>query len=222
MRRALPVVLAATLLATTACDQERMTSTDAYDVTGAVTTAAVDSLGGRITVTAGSGTTVRVTETARYTGARPQPEHRLDGTGLTFTSGCQGLGDCGVDYEIELPATVRLTLDSGGGDIRIDGVSGRIDLRSGGGSVTANGIAAPEVTARTGGGSYDMAFTAAPGTVRVDTGGGDTTLALPGKSFAVQVDADGGDSTVGVPVDPASPHRIGVNSGGGDVVLQPA
>ena len=219
MRLTLPVALAVTLLSTTACDETRMTSTDSYEVTGSVATAAVNSLGGRIVVTAGSGTAVRVTETARYTGAQPTPEHRLDGSNLIFTSGCRGLGDCGVDYEIELPASVRLTLDSGGGDIRLDGVSGQIDLRSGGGSVTADGIAAPNVTARSGGGTVDMAFTAAPGAVRVESGGGDTTLALPGKGFAVHVDAGGGDSTVGVPVDPAAAHRIHVRSGGGDVVV---
>jgi hypothetical protein len=213
--------LAATLLPLAACDESPRTETRSYDLTGAVTAVAISSYGGRITVTAGSGDAVHVTETLRHTGTEPVPEHRLDATQLTFTSGCQGhRGSCGVDYRIEVPATVHATLDSAGGTITVDGLSGRLDLSSGGGTVEATGISPPALTARTGGGSSHLKFAAPPGAVRVDSSGGDVTIRLPQRQrYAVDAHAGGGDTTIEVAVDPAAPHTIEVRAGGGDVLL---
>jgi hypothetical protein len=212
--------LAATLLPLTACDEPQKTETRSYDLTGAVTAVAINSHGGTITVTAGSGGAVRVTETLRHTGARPVPEHRLDAAQLTFASGCQGHpGSCGVDYRIEVPATVSATLDSAGGTITVDGLSGVLDLSSGGGAVDATGISPSAFTARTGGGASHLRFAAPPGAVRVDSAGGDVTIRLPQQRYAVDAHTDGGDTTIEVAVDPASAHRIDVRAGGGKILV---
>ncbi|BCJ43452.1 hypothetical protein GCM10010168_42380 [Actinoplanes ianthinogenes] len=206
----------------TACVHQEQTETETrtYDLTDRAAAVVVSSLGGRITVTAGAGDTVHVTETLRYAGAQPAPEHRVVGTDLTFTSGCQGhRGTCGVDYRIEVPAFFRATLDSDGGAVSVTGLSGELDLTSGGGAVEADGIG--PVTARTGGGAVRLTFATPPGTVRVDSSGGDVTLRLPRDSYRVDARADGGDTSIEVPTDGAAPRRIGVDSGGGSIVVTP-
>lgn len=214
--------LAAASLPLTACDEPSQTKTNSYDVTGAVTTAAINSYGGDITVTAGAGDTIRVTETLRWTAAEPAPEHRLTGTNLTFTSGCQGLrGNCGVSYHLEVPAGVHATLDSAGGSITVRGLSGKLDLSSGGGALNATSITSAALDARSGGGLSHVDFAAPPSTVHIDSAGGDVNLQLPSERYAVATQADGGSATVGVAVDPASSHKIEVDTGGGSLLLTP-
>ncbi|GAA4594753.1 hypothetical protein BJY16_001423 [Actinoplanes octamycinicus] len=205
----------------TACDEHQQTETRSYDLTDRADAVTVSSLGGTIIVTAGTGDTVRVVETLVYAGAKPSPEHRVVGTDLTFTSGCQGhRGTCGVDYRIEVPARFRATLDSDGGAVSVTGLSGELTVSSGGGAV--NGSDLGPVTARTGGGAVQLAFAEAPASVRVESGGGDVTLRLPDDSYRVEAHGGGGTTSIGVPSDAAATHRIGVDSGGGDIVLTPA
>ncbi|MFI5912104.1 DUF4097 family beta strand repeat-containing protein [Dactylosporangium sp. NPDC051541] len=217
----LPVaLLPVALLSLAACSEQQQTATRTYDVTGAVGTLAVSSLGGRITVTAGTGDTVHVTETVCYTGPKPAPQHNLAGSDLTFTSGCQGHhGNCGVDYHLEVPAAVQATLDSAGGTISITGLAGELHLTSGGGAVDATAITPATVTARTGGGTVQLTFAKSPDSVQVDSAGGDVTLRLPSDKYNVDAQADGGTTTVNLPTDTAAPHKIDVHSGGGSIVL---
>jgi hypothetical protein len=222
-RFTVPALLTAMLLPVTGCDDPKQTDTMSYDLSSSVTAVSVHSFGGRITVTAGAGDTVHVTETPRWTGARPTPGHRIDASRLTFTSGCQGhRGDCGVDYRIEVPAGVSATLDSAGGAISVDGLAGRLDLSSGGGAINTNRIASGHVTARTGGGSSVLDFAVPPAVVSADSAGGDVTVRLPGQPYAVDARSDGGDTRIEVGADPAAPHRIEVRADGGDILLTPA
>jgi hypothetical protein len=216
--------LAVALVPLAACDdQHQQTETRSYDVpdsAGTVNAVAVNSLGGRITVIAGSGTTIHVTETLRYAGARPEPQHKADGSDLSFTSGCQGhQGSCGVDYRLEVPASPKSTLDSAGGAISLTGMSGELNLTSGGGAIDATGITTPTVTAHTKGGAVTLTFTKSPTTVRVDSGGGDATLRLPRDRYTVDAKGGGGTTTVQVPDAPASGHELSVDSGGGAILI---
>ncbi len=223
VRFTVPALLAATLLPVAACDDQMRTEAMSYDLSSAVTAIAVHSLGGRITVTAGTGDTVRVTETLRYTGARPTPEHRLDAAQLTFTSGCQGhQGSCGVDYRIEVPSGVNATMDSAGGAITVDGLAGSLDLSTGGGALDATRIASTNLTARTAGGAAILDFVVPPGALRTDSAGGDITVRLPAGRYAVDARSDGGDTRIEVTADPSAPHRIDVRADGGDISLAPA
>jgi hypothetical protein len=224
VRFTVPALLAAMLLPVAACDEQINTETMSYDLSSAVTAMAVHSSGGRIIVTAGAGDAVRVTETLRWTGARPaSPEHRLDATQLTFTSGCQGHpGTCGVDYRLEVPAGVDATMDSAGGAISVEGLAGSLDLSSGGGAINGSRIAAKSVIARTAGGPSNLIFAVAPTAVRADSSGGDVTVRLPARSYAVNARSDGGDTRIRVATDPAAEHRIDVEADGGDILLTEA
>ncbi|WIM96377.1 DUF4097 family beta strand repeat-containing protein [Actinoplanes oblitus] len=219
--RTVLAALSLTLGALAACGEPEQTETRTYDLTGRAGAVAVSSLGGWITVTAGAGDTVHVSETLRYAGAKPSPEHRVVGSDLTFTSGCQGhRGSCGVDYHLVVPAGFRATLDSGGGAVSVTGLTGELDLTSGGGAVDGSGLG--PVTARTGGGAVQLTFATAPGSVSVDSAGGDVTLRLPRDSYRVDARGDGGSTRIDVPTDGTAAHRIGVESGGGTIQVVPA
>src|SRR3569833_2135283 len=98
---------------------------------------AVNSLGGRITVTAGSGTTLHVTDTLRYEGAKPEPQHEIDGTGIaTSAATARTNGGAATLTFTKPPAAVRV--DSGGGDVtlRLPPDRYRVEAQGGGGTTT--------------------------------------------------------------------------------------
>jgi hypothetical protein len=205
-----------TLLTGCHADEPRHTETRSYEVNDPDAALRVESGGGRIVVVAGTSATVKVTETLRYRGARPEPQHTSDGTELRLTSGCGD--DCGVDYRVEVPAATAVRLDSGGGAVTVTALSGPLDVTSGGGQL--DGMAGSAMfTARTGGGAVEVRFTAPPERVDVTSDGGSVTLRLPTERYAVSASADGGDTAIGVTRDDASPRRITVSSGGGDIRL---
>ncbi|MEW2592663.1 DUF4097 family beta strand repeat-containing protein [Micromonospora aurantiaca] len=99
------------------------------------------------------------------------------------------------------------------------GLSGELNLTSGGGAVDASGITPATITARTGGGAIQLTFTKPPESVRVDSSGGDVTLRLPRDRYSIDAQGSGGTTTVEIPTDAAAAHRIGVHSGGGDILV---
>ncbi|MGH3373728.1 MAG: hypothetical protein ACRDP6_03210, partial [Actinoallomurus sp.] len=123
------------------------TPADAH-VTGSVTDVRVDAGDGHVVVRAGSGDGVTIHRVVHYQTGHPNPGQRLtDGT-LTFTAGCSR---CRVDYDLTVPASVRVRARTDNGRINVAGVTGA-DIASDSGSVTARHIATG-VTARSDSGS---------------------------------------------------------------------
>lgn len=198
----------------------KQTETRTYEVTDMVDAIRVNSGGGQIDIVAGGTGSVRVTEVLRYRTRKPAPQHAVRGSELRFTSGCEEVTDnCGVDYRIEVPATVAARAESGGGGIGATALSGPIDVESGGGKVRGSGITSASFVARTGGGAVDVQFTASPDNVGIESGGGDVTLRLSKETYAVSASAGGGRSTIDVPVDGTSRRKITLSSGGGDIAV---
>jgi hypothetical protein len=117
-------------------------------VTGPVKDIRVNADDGHVVVHAGSGDGVTIHRVVHYESGSPNPGQRLtDGT-LTFTAGCSR---CKVDYDLTVPASVRVRARTDGGRINVAGVTSA-DLASDSGSLTARHIAAG-VTARSDSGS---------------------------------------------------------------------
>jgi hypothetical protein len=136
----------------------------------------------------------------------------------------------------------NVALDSGGGDVGIFGIGGTADVLTGGGNLTAsdlggvlkfttsggdvngNGLFSPHVTTGSGGGNVTLVFTQVPDYVKVSSSGGDITIVLPhgNTSYAITHDSGGGDYHPSVPADDASPHKIIVDSGGGNISIAEA
>jgi hypothetical protein len=108
---------------------------------------------GHVHVTTG-GTGVTIHRVVHYQSGTPHPGQQLTGGTLTFTNGCSR---CRVDYDVTVPASVRVRArtDSGrieiagvasadvgsdSGSVRVSGIAGALTARSDSGSITATGV----------------------------------------------------------------------------------
>jgi hypothetical protein len=193
------------------------TATNAFEVKDDVSVVEVDSEGGEITITAGSGPTIKVTETQKYKSDKPGRKQSLDGGELILGSAGCPKSDCSISYQVEMPSTLSVRLDSSGGRVTLTGLTGLIDIQSDGGGVTGEGLAPPEINARTGGGPVDLKITQAPDRIDIDSGGGTVNLRLTTDGYALQADLDGGKQTGTVKTDNGSVHKVHIATGGGSL-----
>ncbi|MGW1675300.1 DUF4097 family beta strand repeat-containing protein [Streptomyces sp. NPDC002324] len=206
-----------------ACDQYDESDTDSYGVDEKVTSVSVDSGGGDIKVVASDADTVKVTENRKFTdGKRPSTEHYVKGGKLvlkvaTDCGGGVGSAECTVNYTVEMPRGVAVDVDSGGGTVRLDGVSGGVDVGSGGGEVRAENLAAQSLKASSGGGKIDLAWSKTPVDIDVNAKGGDVTLHVPDSGYEVNASTTMGSEKVEVKEVSSSERQIKARSWAGDV-----
>jgi hypothetical protein len=243
----------------------QQTVTRVITVPEPVTTVSVDSNGEPVRVTAGSVHRVRVTEVITYyvkdglpavtddvRDGLPVATYSVSGGTLTLDGTC----DCTVHFIVTIPAGVGVaadteggeltvsgaaaaTLDSGGGPVRVTGISGHLIVATHGSSLTVNGLTGPLVadtgggpllargisaataTVITGGGEARIGFTASPDGLFVSTDGGSAELTVPGGPYALAASTYGGPKTVGIATDPAVGRSITVTTGGGSLKIAP-
>jgi hypothetical protein len=111
-------------------------------ITGPVKELQVDGGDGHVVVQTGSSDGVTVHRVVHYQSGRPNPGQQLTNGILTFTRGCSR---CRVDYDLTVPASVRVRARADNGRISIEGVTSA-DATSDSGSVTmrhiTNGVSA--------------------------------------------------------------------------------
>jgi hypothetical protein len=187
-----------------------------------------------------------------YSGQRPTLATAQTATGTTINFSCQDY-NCALNSSVDVPPQVPVTVTSNGGNITATGISDAI-LQTGGGNLTVDGLtgnvslntdstpnsfnggngsisgtlAAQSINADTGGGNLDLQLSMPPANLNVTTDGGNVTLQLPGGSSYrvdnVQVpdsQAMGPDNpaTITVNTSSSSPYHITVNSDGGQVTI---
>jgi hypothetical protein len=200
-------------------DAPEQTAVNTFEVKEDVSVVEVDSEGGAITVKAGKGSTIKVTETQRFKTDKPGRKQSLDGGELILAStGCPKT-DCSITYEVELPSTLSVRLDSSGGRIALTGLTGLIDVQSDGGGLNGEGLAPPELNARTGGGPVDLKVTQAPDRIDIDSGGGNVNLRLTSEGYALDADLGGGKQSGSVKSDAGSVHKVHIVTGGGNLAF---
>ncbi|MEV0128359.1 hypothetical protein AB0H83_07810 [Dactylosporangium sp. NPDC050688] len=195
------------------------TATNTFEVKDDVSVVDIDSAGGAITLKAGTTTTIKVTEVSTFKADKPGRKQSVEGGELLLAStGCAS-GDCSIAYTVEIPSTLSVRLDSAGGAITLSGLTGIIDVSSDGGALKGDGLAPPELTARTGGGTVELAVTQAPDRIDLDSGGGDVQLKLTADGYALDVELDGGQQSGTVKSEAASLHKVHVVTGGGNLAF---
>jgi hypothetical protein len=125
---------------------------------------------------------------------------------LRLTYSCLGGSvQCGVSYDVTVPAGVPVTANTGDGDVRATGLdSPQIRLASGNGDVVAR-LSRPAAH------------------LTADSGNGNVTLVVPDVSYAVSASSGNGNVTDGsLRLDSGSPRRIDANSGNGNVTITAA
>lgn len=187
-----------------------------------------------------------------YSGQRPTLASAQTATGTRINFTCPDY-NCALSSTADVPPQVPVTVTSNGGDITATGISDAT-LQTGGGNLTVDGLtgnvslntdsspnsfgggggdisgtlAAQNITADTGGNNVDLQFAVPPANLNVTTEGGSVTIQLPG-GYSYDVDniaappndvmGPGNPAAITVPTSASSKYRITVNSDGGDVTI---
>lgn len=119
-----------------------------------------------------------------------------------------------------------IRMDTGGGDLNANGLTGSLQLLTEGGNIDSDAVASPQVTIDSGGGDVTLAFTQAPQKLQITAEGGNVTVILPhgDTKYAISTpDTQGGNvSYPSTLVSSTSPHKISIDSGGGDISITEA
>jgi len=169
------------------------------------------SNGGDLTVVPGqaSGGTARFTGTVQYSLVRP--DFSVRGASIDFH--CRYLlGNCQLNTSLSVPPRTALDLNSGGGNMQVNGIQSAVMLNSAGGdvSLSSSGGAA---TVDSGGGNLNLSRLG--GILKFTTSGGDvdsSDLTSPN----VTTDAGGGNVALTFTRPPAN---VSITSSGGDVTI---
>ena len=119
----------------------------------------------------------------------------------------------------------RLRARAADGLIRLSGRVKTADLHGTHGDIVVNGLAAERVTARTQDGDVRLRFTEPPTETRAGSRHGDVRVRLPGgQSYAISTSTGHGDTRIAPSVhrDPSSSRRIDLDTGSGDLTVDPA
>jgi hypothetical protein len=195
-----------------------------YDVTDKVTGLRVDSGAGDVVVTEYDGSAVKVTETLNWRETRPETEHPVEGGILRLSYTCDdrmSWRSCHVNYKVQVPKGLTVRVDSGSGDVTLRSLSGRLDVSAGSGDVDGAGLAGKALVAEGGSGSIELTYDSPPDDVRLEAGAGDVTLRVPDGAYAVTTRTGSGDETISVKDDDASPRKMNIQVGSGDVSVLP-
>jgi hypothetical protein len=207
-----------------------------------VTRLQIDTDAGHIELRGTDGDTVTGERVVDRGLGEPRFSERVDGDTLVIRADCPWYANhnCGVEYTLDVPASVAVdasssgsgietsgllgpqTLDSSGGGITVVDPAGALDVDSSGGGITVRGARSAEVVADSSGGGVRVSFAEPPSAVDVDSSGGGVTVELPPGPVAYAVDAEssGGGRRVDVKTDPDSDSRIRARSSGGGVTIR--
>ncbi|MEU4420837.1 hypothetical protein AB0F81_09430 [Actinoplanes sp. NPDC024001] len=222
-RRVLSVLALLAVLA--ACGDAALTSDEqSYQVDEPVDAVVVDARAAAITIEAGPGP-IRVTERFRYGENRPETAHSVQSGRFTLTeTGCRDDGiRCEVEFRIQVPAETRTDVTAKAGAVTLTGLTGPVQVTTDAGAIRGSGLGAPQVKVGSQAGATELEFTKAPASLAVRTEVGAVSLGLPPETaYAVSVTTEIGRSKVTVDQDPASKHRIEVQTRVGAVSIEPA
>lgn len=217
-------------LAVTGCRFEvnmgsRMITDDA-NVSGPLSAVQLTASDGDIKIHTGPGAGAAIHRTIHYRGkTKPQPGQQVTDGVLTFVRGC---GDCSVDYDLTVPASVQVRIRNGSGSVRVTDVA-TADIQAGSGDVMVRNVPGA-VRAHTGSGSVRVDSTGAQndlhtssgditaialggGTLLADTGSGSIRLIFGTAPANVRATTGSGDLRIKLP---SGRYKIDSSTGSGD------
>jgi hypothetical protein len=173
-------------------------------------------------------------------GSEPKDKYQ-DGTLELGDGGCGFLSfNCQTDYVIVVPNTVKVTAESGSGDLQVSDlpkgaklrsssgdievhrIGGELWLESSSGDLEGHDLTAGKVTTKSSSGSVELDFGSAPSAVQVKSSSGDVTIQLPSgdDAYKVETGTSSGEKSTTVKTDSASDRSIKADTSSGDVTVE--
>ena len=149
----------------------------------------------------------------------PTPGQTVEAGVLHLTANCD---DCGIAYDVTVPASVAVTVVDNAGEVTVKGIAGAVDVTASAGHVEGDDLRAPSVRVEASAGAVNLTFAAPPNDVTAHSNAGEVTVAVPGGPYAVDASTKAGARTVNVPNDPSAARHVKVSSNAGAVSVTSA
>jgi hypothetical protein len=160
-------------------------------------------------IAAADTTTTTVTTSRHWAYKAPHSQQRQDANRLTISSQCPtvehvaAFGVCQVDYQIAVPAGVR------------------VQVITSSGTITGTDLDTSHINAHSSAGDVNLSFATPPEAVSAHTSAGDVAVSVPYGRYRVQADTSAGDVSIDVVDDPRAPKIIDAGTSAGDVTVSP-
>jgi Putative adhesin len=195
------------------------TTNQAFD---GVRSLAVSDDSGSITVTSAAGPGVRIVKKIFTNPTRPQEQIVHTGSDLRITAPYCKSSDwqhpCRIDYEIQAPADVAVTLATASGNLTLSGLTGVQSAVAASGSVHVT-AAGGSVNAQAASGDVDVTATAVTQTLTAASVSGDAAVLVPSGHYRVQTATSTGTSAVTLADDPGASALVRVTTVTGNIKL---
>lgn len=179
---------------------------------------------GSAVVVGSSSSTVQIRRTDAYAFGHPAQETRsLTAGTLRIASRCPRIvvGSCSASYELAVPETVAVSIQTGAGDIHLTGFRGVASVRTRSGSVDVQAYCGFDLAAASRSGDLRVAAACAPERLSLRTESGDATaLVPPGRYRVSATGAPNHERVSGVLHDERAPFTIDAHSGTGAVAVE--
>lgn len=185
-----------------------------FDVESSVLTVDIESTD--IEVRAGDVDTVELTRTVDAGIVSPVTTETSDEAGIHLRADCSTswlVGMCDVDYLLVVPKDMRINIEAGSGDIKVDGISADVTVSVGSGSIELTDLSGT-VDAEASSGDIDLARIS--GDLTAVTSSGSINADRIGSD---QVDASASSGDVSVTFED-SPSTVDVQTGSGDITIE--
>ncbi len=192
-----------------------------YNLPAGVKTLTVSNQAGTTQVTAASG--AGQIHVVQRPAGKPTAYRKTAGSAATIGARCPGgvhFGDCHMDYQIQLPPGIALTVAGDAGRVILRGGLTRAQVTTHAGQVSGTGLGRGSFTVATQVGEVDLAFASAPARVKVTTDAGAIDVTVPGgASYKVTTSTTVGDQDVTVPSDANAANVIDLHAEVGRIAL---
>lgn len=198
--------------------------TTTYSVSTAVTRVELRVASGQAVIVGTSGQAVRVIRSDRFAFGHAARERRsIAGGVLRISSACPRivLGSCSASYELAVPETVAVSVQTTRGDVQVTGFRGAAAVQTRSGSIDVEAYCGFTLEATSGAGNVHISAACAPRRLDLRTGSGDAIALVPPGRYRVSATAGSGRERVaGLVSDPRAPLSIDAHSGSGSVAVE--
>ncbi len=166
---------------------------------------------GQLTVTATSGSQVRLTGDLNWKSHAPAATQtaRTGGDVLYLTSRCAAGSPCTENYRLAVPAHTAVVLDQASGHVAVSGLDAALRITAEGTSISATGLRSPSLTATLRSAHLGASFAGAPRQVSLTMASAQATIWLPAAvRYLVSTKVTWGYVKVGVPQSATSPRHV--------------